>query len=190
MAYLADPARKECLFLARKTLHEFVRGQEAAPPYAPAREELLAPCGAFVTLKKEDQLRGCIGYIEATKPLWETIVDCTIASASRDPRFPPVTADELPHIQMEISVLSPLRPIDHVDQISVGEHGLLITKGMYRGLLLPQVATEYGWDRRQFLEHTCLKAGLPTDAWREGARISIFSADVFSEADFGLASGD
>jgi AmmeMemoRadiSam system protein A len=184
MSYLTVAARKECLFLARKTLHEFVRGQTAAPEYQPARDELLEPCGAFVTLKKEGQLRGCIGYIEAVKPLWETIVDCTISSASRDPRFAPVAADELAGIQMEISVLSPLREIDDFEEIQVGTHGLLITKGMYRGLLLPQVATEYGWDRRQFLEHTCHKAGLPSHAWREGARISIFSADVFSEEDF------
>ncbi|MBN2430375.1 MAG: AmmeMemoRadiSam system protein A [Acidobacteria bacterium] len=190
MKHLTDTARQECLFLARKTLHEFVRRQQAAPRYEPVSAELTEPRGAFVTLKKEDHLRGCIGYIEAVKPLWETIGECTVSSASRDPRFPPVTADELPGIHIEISVLSPLQTIGHVEEIVVGEHGLLIRKGFHRGLLLPQVATEYGWNRREFLEHTCQKAGLPADAWQSGAEIRIFAADVFAEEDFGTNAKD
>jgi len=190
MRHLSADARRECLFLARKTLHEFIRRQHAAVPYEPAGDELTAARGAFVTLKKDGQLRGCIGYIEAVKPLWETIVDCTISAASRDPRFPPVTPDELPDIQLEISVLSPLQPIDRMDEIVVGEHGLLIRKGFHRGLLLPQVATEYGWSRQEFLAHTCHKAGLAADAWQSGAEISIFSADVFAEEDEAPEAGD
>ncbi len=143
--------------------------------------ELLELRGAFVTLKRKGQLRGCIGYIEAVKPLWQTIVDCTGSSARNDYRFPPVEPEELPEIHIEISVLTPRETIDDVSAIEVGRHGILLTKGVCRGLLLPQVAVEYGWDREQFLRHTCRKAGLPEDSWKKGARIEIFSADVFGE---------
>ncbi len=136
--------------------------------------------GAFVTINKRGQLRGCIGYIEAYKPLHRTIEEMAEAAAFRDPRFPPVTERELPELEIEISVLTPLRRIKNINEIEVGKHGLYIKKGWHSGLLLPQVATEYDWDRQTFLEHTCLKAGLPTNAWKDkDTEIYIFSADIF-----------
>ncbi|HNR39075.1 MAG TPA: AmmeMemoRadiSam system protein A [Acidobacteriota bacterium] len=180
---LSNDVRTECLFLARKTLHAHVRRQQAGDAYRPAHPELELPCGAFVTLKRGGELRGCIGYVEAVKPLWETIADCTVSAASHDPRFPPVAPDELAAIIIEISVLSPMRDVADPADIAVGRDGLLISTGFRRGLLLPQVATEYGWDREEFLRHTCRKAGLPDDAWRKGARIQAFTADVFGESE-------
>ncbi len=138
--------------------------------------------GAFVTLTKNGMLRGCIGYIQALKPLDETIIEMAQAAAFRDPRFPPVTQEEFDDLEIEISVLTPIREIDDINEIEVGKHGIIIERSGYSGLLLPQVATDYGWDRETFLEHTCNKAGLPTDAWqKEGTKIKIFSADIFHE---------
>lgn len=143
---------------------------------------LKAPCGAFVTLHKGGRLRGCIGFVAAAKPLVETIREAAEASALQDPRFEPLRRGELDAVEIEISVLSPLRPIGSVDEIEVGRHGILLHRGFRSGLLLPQVATEYGWDRDTFLTHTCYKAGLEGGCWREaGTRIEIFSAVVFSE---------
>jgi len=136
--------------------------------------------GAFVTLHKRGNLRGCIGYISAQKPLHETIKEMALAAAFQDNRFNPVKKDELKDINIEISVLTPLKKIDSIEEIEVGKHGIYITKGYYSGILLPQVATEYGWDRNTFLEHTCTKAGLPTDAWKKkDTEIYIYSADIF-----------
>ena len=136
--------------------------------------------GAFVTITKNGQLRGCIGYIEGRGPLHKTIEEMAEAAAFRDPRFRPVTEKELPDLEFEISVLTPLRRLTDVNEIEVGKHGIYIKKGWNSGLLLPQVATEYGWDRQTFLEHTCQKAGLPSNAWKDkNAEIYIFSADIF-----------
>ncbi len=143
--------------------------------------ELLEPRGAFVTLRRDGELRGCIGYIEAVCPLWETVETCAESAALRDFRFSPVRPEELSSLHIEISVLSPLESIDDPERIQVGQHGIVMSSGGRRGLLLPQVATEYRWDREQFLQHTCQKAGLPADAWKHGAKIEIFSADVFGE---------
>jgi AmmeMemoRadiSam system protein A len=120
--------------------------------------------------------------IEAVKPLYQTVAEMAVAAAVEDPRFPPLTLDELPLITIEISVLSPLEEVEDVEEIEVGKHGLYIIRGFYRGLLLPQVATEYNWDRETFLQHTCLKAGLPTDCWQDQeTKIYKFSAEVFGE---------
>lgn len=136
--------------------------------------------GAFVSLHKKGQLRGCIGYIEGRGPLHKTIEEMAEAAAFRDPRFSPVTEKELPELDIEISVLTPLAKITDVNEIEVGKHGIYIKKGWHSGLLLPQVATEYGWDRKTFLEHTCQKAGLPSGAWKDkDIEIYIFSADIF-----------
>ncbi len=136
--------------------------------------------GAFVTLHKRGQLRGCIGYIEGRGPLHKTVEEMAEAAAFRDPRFPPVTERELSELEIEISVLTPLQRITDIQRIEVGKHGIYIRKGWFSGLLLPQVATEYGWDRETFLEHTCQKAGLPSSAWKEkDTEIYIFSADIF-----------
>ena len=138
--------------------------------------------GLFVTLHKKGDLRGCIGYVQAYKPLIDTVREMAVAAAQRDPRFTPVEADELVDMDIELSVLSPLREIVDVADIKVGTHGLYIKKGPYTGLLLPQVAVEYKWDREQFLEQTCQKAGLPHQAWKEkDTTIMIFSAQVFGE---------
>jgi AmmeMemoRadiSam system protein A len=136
--------------------------------------------GAFVTIQKRGQLRGCIGYIQAYEPLHMTIEKMAEAAAFKDPRFPPVKEKELPDLDIEISVLTPLKKIADVREIEVGKHGIYIMKGGWSGLLLPQVATEYGWDRETFLDHTCQKAGLPSTAWKEkDTEIFIFSADIF-----------
>jgi hypothetical protein len=136
--------------------------------------------GAFVTITKRGMLRGCIGHIRAMLPLYKTIEEMAAAAAFDDPRFPPITKNELKDLEIEISVLTPFKQITDVKEIEVGKHGIYIEKGFYSGLLLPQVATEYKWDRDTFLEHTCRKAGLPPDAWKEkDTRISIFSADIF-----------
>lgn len=136
--------------------------------------------GAFVTLKKQDQLRGCIGRLAADRPLGEVVAEMALAAAFQDPRFRPLAADELMDLEIEISVLTPFKRITSVDEIQVGKHGILMRRGSSSGLLLPQVATDYGWDRTTFLEHTCQKAGLPKDAWKDQhTEIYIFSADVF-----------
>ena len=138
--------------------------------------------GAFVTLTKNGQLRGCIGRLVADKPLFQVVAGMAIEAAVKDPRFPPITQSELSDIEIEISVLSPFEKIDDVNKIKVGKHGIMIRRGFNSGLLLPQVATEYGWDRNTFLEHTCQKAGLPSDTWKDKlTEIYIFSAEVFSE---------
>ena len=140
--------------------------------------------GAFVTLRRNGELRGCIGYTASVQSLAMTVRDVAAFAALRDHRFPPVTTNELPQLTYEISVLSPLRRIADVSQIKLGQHGLLIKKGAHEGLLLPQVATEQHWDRKTLLEQTALKAGLPADAWRDkDSDIFVFSALVFGDAD-------
>jgi AmmeMemoRadiSam system protein A len=131
-------------------------------------------------------LRGCIGYVFPLHPLTQTIIECSIAAATEDPRFEPVTLPELKEIDLEISVLTPLEEITDLESIVVGRDGLLVSQHGYRGLLLPQVATQYGWDRERFLGETCRKAGLPADAWKKGARIEKFSAQVFGEQELDL----
>ena len=139
-------------------------------------------CGAFVTLHKDGQLRGCIGSMVGHAPLVETIREMAIAAATKDPRFGTVKSSELSHIDLEISVLSPMKRIKDVEEIEIGKHGILMKRGMQQGVLLPQVATEYGWSRQTFLEHTCQKSGLSSDAWMDSETvIEIFSADVFAE---------
>mgnify|MGYP001610224249 CR=1 FL=1 len=184
---LSDDEKKNLLTLARTTIEAKV-ANKTLPEAKATTEKLGAKSGAFVTLKIGGHLRGCIGYIVAVKPLVETIQEMAQSAAFRDPRFPPVQADEVPKLEIEISVLSPFKVIEDTSVIEVGVHGIQIALGPWnRGLLLPQVATEYGWDRQTFLEHTCAKAGLPKDAWKnEDAEIQIFSAEIFNEEEFGL----
>ena len=141
---------------------------------------LRKPAGAFVTLHKKTQLRGCVGYILAVKSLYQTVIEAAVAAALNDPRFEPVRTAELPDLDVEISILSPLREV-RPEEVQVGTHGLMITQGHSRGLLLPQVAVAHQWGREQFLNETCRKAGLPPDAWRRGAKIEAFTAEVFAE---------
>jgi AmmeMemoRadiSam system protein A len=143
-------------------------------------EILKKKMGAFVTLRCKENLRGCIGYIKGVLPLYQTIQEMAVQAAFHDPRFEPVGIGEWEGIDIEISVLSPLKKIKNVEEIEVGVHGIFIEKGFYSGLLLPQVATENHWDRATFVEHTCYKAGLPKDAWKsKDANIYIFSAEIF-----------
>ncbi len=152
------------------------------PQYPQPTPVMACPCGAFVTLKKRSQLRGCIGHVTASRPLGETVKEVAVASAFEDPRFTPLSPEEWPAVHIEISVLSPLEPLRDPRQIQVGVHGIKVRRGPSAGLLLPQVATEQGWDRETFLQHTCLKAGLPSDAWQyPDTSIEIFSATVFGE---------
>lgn len=141
---------------------------------------LLEPRGAFTTIHRNGALRGCIGFIEALYPLWETVQETARAAAFQDPRFPPLMIDELSEIQLELSIMSPLRPIAAEDVV-VGLHGLIVSHLGRRGLLLPQVAPEWGWDRETLLSQTCVKAGLRPDAWKNGAVLEAFTAEVFSE---------
>lgn len=141
---------------------------------------LSEPRGAFTTLHLLGKLRGCIGYVLATQALYKTVAETARAAAMDDPRFPPVTAIEAEHLKIEISVLSPLRPITP-EEVVVGKHGLVVMQGGRRGLLLPQVPVEWGWDCDRFLEQTCLKAGLSPEAWQEGAELQAFTAEVFGE---------
>ena len=151
------------------------------PEDVPESQVLREKRGAFVTLKKNGDLRGCIGYIEAYKPLYQTIREMAVAAAFNDPRFPELEAKEWPAVEFELSVLTPLREIDDPDIIEVGKHGLLIRHGHSSGLLLPQVAVEYGWSREEFLDHTCQKAGLAKECWRRsGTKLYIFSAEIFA----------
>ena len=146
-------------------------------------ERLMEPRGAFTTLHLEGRLRGCVGYVYPVKPLYRTVAETAVSAAFNDTRFLPVTAEEAARLKIEISVLSRLMPIAAED-IEAGRHGLVVTLGSRRGLLLPQVAVEFGWDARTFLEETCHKAGLPPDAWERGAIIEAFTAEVFHEDGF------
>ncbi len=139
--------------------------------------------GAFVTLHRAGELRGCIGHIDADQPLARIVARCAVAAASDDPRFAPVAATELDELSIELSVLGPLELVASVALIEIGRHGLVVEDGWRRGLLLPQVAVEWRWDGEQFLAHTCRKAGLGHDAWKRGARVWRFEAEVFGEAD-------
>lgn len=176
-----SPADKHLLLeVARDSIAAHLKGK-AAPPVkssSPVMQELR---GAFVSLHRQGQLRGCIGYLEAVKPLLQTVREMAAAAAFQDPRFRPLQAEELADLEIEISVLSPMRLIKSTDEIEVGKHGLYIVRGSNRGLLLPQVATQYHWDRTAFLEQTCGKAGLPPDAWQDpNTKIFVFSAEIFA----------
>jgi len=180
---LTDTEGRFLLSLARRSLEAAVRREpRPAPPDVPSVLE--ARLGAFVSLHKQDVLRGCIGYVQATLPLYRTVMEAAEAAGLRDPRFPPVQPAELPDVEMEISVLSVFRAV-RPDEIEIGAHGLLITQDRARGLLLPQVAVARQWDRGRFLEEACRKAGLPPDAWRRGAVIEGFTAEVFREGNPG-----
>lgn len=178
-AYLDEAQRNELLEIARGALEGYiVTGR--IPSGVEARGKLAAPGAAFVTLTKNGRLRGCIGYTEAVAPLFKVVQECAVAAATEDPRFPPVSPAELPSLRVEISVLTPMFPI-RPEEVEVGRHGLLVAQGRMRGLLLPQVPVEWGWDRETFLDQTCVKAGLPPSAWRHGATLRAFTAEVFGE---------
>ena len=180
---LTPEEKKYLLSLARQTI--ILRADDKPSPETDFYSTTLKQtAGVFVTLNKNHQLRGCIGYVEGIKPLQNAVEEMALTAAFEDPRFDPVCSDEIKELQIEISILSPLNTISDIQQIEVGTNGLIIEKGLFKGLLLPQVAAEYGWDRVTFLEQTCLKAGLPKDAWKEeSTKIQTFTAEIFSESD-------
>lgn len=181
---LSTEDKRYLLELARKVIRAKCSGSsfDPEPPVSPVLNEKR---GAFVTLNEQGQLRGCIGYIEGIKPLYQSIMEMAEAAAFNDPRFPPVQAEEVDDLEIEISVLSPLRRIKNIDEIKIGTHGILMKKKHFQGLLLPQVATHYNWDRETFLLQTCIKAGLPSGCRHDPeVEIWIFSASIFSEEEF------
>lgn len=177
---LSKEHQKFFLGLARKAIQQYLESGKTLKIKIEDKE-LKEKRGAFVTLKVSDQLRGCIGYTLPYKPLYETIIDVAISAATQDFRFQPLTIEELSETKIEISVLSLPNPVQDIKEIEVGKHGIIISKGLNKGLLLPQVAVEWNWDLETYLCHCCLKAGLEEDEWKKGARIEIFSAQVFSE---------
>lgn len=164
--------------IARDAVRAGVTGRE---PDVRSTEEFPDASGTFVTLKKRGELRGCIGTLECRRPLAEEVARAAVSAAIGDPRFSPVRPSELDDLDVEVSVLGPLEAIDPCDPaaIEIGRHGLMVEHGDRRGLLLPQVATEWKMDRETFLAHTCAKAGLPADSWRRGAKVYRFGAEVF-----------
>ncbi|HYK05079.1 MAG TPA: AmmeMemoRadiSam system protein A [Thermoanaerobaculia bacterium] len=180
---LTQEQRTQLLRIARQSIEAALDGRRAEVDAAQLDDVLRRPSGAFVSLHTKDgALRGCIGSIQPVAPLCQAIVSSAVNAAFRDPRFHPLRKDELGNVEIEISVMSPIGPVSNVEEIEVGRDGLIISRGSRIGLLLPQVATEYGWDRETFLRQTCVKAGLPPDSWQsDDCRIEKFSAEVFSE---------
>lgn len=178
---LTEEEKQELLSLARKSIECALR-EEPLPEFDSTKGKFLEPSGVFVTLRIGGELRGCIGYIEPRFPLGEAVREVAVRSAFNDPRFPPLTREESQGTNIEISVLSPLSQIKSPEEIVVGTHGLVVEDGRHRGLLLPHVPLEYRWNREQFLRHSCLKAGLPEDAWtRPDVTLSVFTTLTFSE---------
>jgi AmmeMemoRadiSam system protein A len=181
---LAHQSIREAVCQSRRTKqfpHSPKGGADVGHPPIPHLKELR---GAFVTLHENGALRGCIGMVMAVQPLDETVREMARAAAVEDSRFEPVTEAELEKLQLEISVLSPMFEIAPEDVV-VGRHGLMVSYGGRRGLLLPQVAPEWGWDRETLLAQTCHKAGLPPEQWKHGATLEAFTAEVFGEAEPG-----
>ena len=174
--------KKELLDIARKTVESYVRDAKI-PEFKETDPGLLGQEGAFVTLHKKGELRGCIGNIIGTQPLWMTVRDMAVESSTRDPRFEPVAPDELKDIKIEISVLSQPKRVQDINEIKMGTHGVIVKRGFNNGVFLPQVATETGWSRDEFLSNLCAhKAGLPADAWKDKkTELYTFTAQVFGE---------
>ena len=183
MFQLTESDQQFLLVAARNSVQSYLAG-ETPQPSEPDANHLKEPRGIFVSIHKGVQLRGCIGSIHPSGPLYQSAGECAIAAAVGDPRFMPLTESELSSVEFEISVLSPIERVEHISEIQIGLHGLLISKGSSRGLLLPQVASTYGWSREKFLQETCVKAGLRPNDWKDGATIYCFSALVFSERQF------
>jgi AmmeMemoRadiSam system protein A len=182
MSPLSDEDGLLLLSLARRSIEQAVSGADP-PDLARFSGALLERAGAFVTLRRQGALRGCIGQVEPRHSLVTTVAECSVSAALHDPRFLPVDRSELPDLSIEINVLSP--PFDiRPEEIEIGRHGLLVSSLFKRGLLLPEVAVDWNWDAERFLDETCRKAGLPDGAWREGARVQGFTTQAFAEAGF------
>ncbi len=183
---LRNEDKKYLLGLARDTIEAHIEHKDpTTPDPAELPDRLKEECATFVTLRQNNQLRGCIGSLEATEPLYRNVISNAVNSAFHDPRFPPLTRSDLAHLQIEISVLTPSRAISGPEKFHPGRHGIILKKNGHRAVFLPQVASEQGWDRETTLNHLALKAGLPQDAWRHGnAEFEVFEAIVFSEEEF------
>ena len=178
---LSKSEATELLKIARYAITQQIKN-EAYNPEPREEKALNMHSGCFVTIKQNGHLRGCIGNFQSQQPLFQEVATMAVAAASQDPRFPPMNRNELDNFTLEITILSPLEKIDNTDQIEVGTHGIYIIKGFNRGVLLPQVATEYGWDKETFLRQTCVKAGLPENSWQQpDAEIYIFSGQIIHE---------
>lgn len=185
MPSLSEADRRSVLQLARLALVEAVARRQLLEQI-PDTGIFLLRCGLFVTVQVSGRLRGCIGVVEGEKSLGESIVRCAASAALQDPRFPPLRAEELQDLEIEISLLSQMFLISP-EHIEIGRHGLLISQGMQRGLLLPQVATSHRLSREEFLEEACRKAGLPRNAWREpDTQIFGFTCEVFSDRELSM----
>ncbi|MCX7012453.1 MAG: AmmeMemoRadiSam system protein A [Candidatus Sumerlaeota bacterium] len=185
---LSDQERKALLRLARASLRHWL--EQGAPLPKDSEEAFCvgeasrAALNVFVSLHRRGALRGCIGTLAADRPLYRAVASCALSAGLHDPRFDPLTTGELADCEIDISVLGPFTRIESVDDIEVGRHGLLVETDYHRGLLLPQVATQYGWDATQFLRQTYVKAGLPPQVHVRDAAVSTFTAWVFSEKDY------
>ena len=179
---LTDAQREELLALARTAIAGYLETGEM-DAYETQDPALARRSGAFVTLKQGGELRGCIGHTRADQPLYQAVQRAAVSAATADSRFPSLTVDELPGVAVEVSVLSPFRRVVDIEQIQVGTHGLMVFKDGWQGLLLPQVPVEQGWDREEFLDQLCQKAGLPAGCWQERASIYAFTAVVFGDVD-------
>lgn len=168
------------LRLAHASIESAMENREIA--LEPPSPHLAEPRGAFTTIYVQGQLRGCVGYVAAVASVFRTVAETARAAAFQDTRFPPLTREEVFQLEVSLSILSSLQSI-RAEDVEVGKHGLLISQHGHRGLLLPQVPVEHGWDRITFLEQTCYKAGLPPDAWQKGAKIEAFAAEVFGDGD-------
>jgi AmmeMemoRadiSam system protein A len=181
------PERRWLLNLAHEAILSALEMRELEDLWRPPRFE--EPRGAFTTIYLQGALRGCVGYVFPLQSLYQAVVDTARASSFEDARFLPVTKDEAVQLEISLSILSSLQPVSAETieaQIEVGRHGLLLAHHGRRGLLLPQVPVEQGWDRITFLEQTCRKAGLPEDGWKSGATIEVFTAEVFGDHDVNL----
>jgi len=178
---LDDSDKAALLKLARKTLEAHF-ADESTPKCPSSHMALTEQKGAFVSLHRGEELRGCIGQLYPDRELSKVVQHCVLSAAREDMRFMSVEGDELADLSIEISVLSPFRRVQNIEEIEVGKHGLYIAQERFQGLLLPQVATQYRWDRKKFLEQTCLKAGLQKSAWQDPQTIiHTFEAEVFSD---------
>lgn len=178
-------ARLRLLEVAREAIFQRLQ-RGSVPPFSVTEAELQAPLGAFVSLHLDGDLRGCIGTLHGERPLHEVVAEMACEAATNDPRFPALTTRELSQTDIEVSVLTPFQPIQP-DDVEVGRHGLYVVRGPRRGVLLPQVPVQYGWNREQYLQHACKKAGLPEDAYKDPeTRLLSFEAEVFSDSSLAL----
>lgn len=170
--------------LLLKLVHEAIASGLAGRhlQFDPPSAHLAEPRGVFTTIYLHGELRGCVGYVFPVMPLYRAVIETAQAAAWQDTRFRPVSRDEAPQLQVSLSILSPLMPVDP-EQVVIGQHGLVVNFAGHRGLLLPQVPVEHHWSRVTFLEQTCRKAGLPADAWKAGATLEAFTAEVFGDPD-------